>query len=226
MFVTRNSRCAMSHSSKPILILFLSVQLDSTERSPNFASPSMGNNHRPRRWSWTSAIIGAATTAAAAAILIAKPKDPTFSLISINLTKLHLNFPFLDADLILTVHSTNPNIVSVRYSSTTMSILYDDSLLGSAIIDAGEHAARSCRVLRLPATVKGMELASKGKRFLEDLGKREMELGTEIEFDGVARVGWWGRRFRVKVDSRVVVDPVLLDVIEQENRSKIELFNV
>lgn len=51
-----------------------------------------------------------------------------------------------------------------------------------------------------------------------------MELDASVEIEGVARVLWWGHKFRVHVRSHVTVDPVLLDIIEQENKSEIEVF--
>ncbi|KAI3420547.1 WHy domain-containing protein [Psidium guajava] len=176
------------------------------------------------KWSWTSALIGAASASAAAAVFLAKPKDPTFTLISISLTSFKLKPPVLEAELLLTVHVTNPNVAPVHYSSTTMSILYDGSPLGSADVTAGSQPPRSCQVLRLPARLDGVELAHHAGRFFADVARREMVLDAKLDVAGVARVLWWDHRFRVHVDSHVTVDPVFLDVIEQENRSELELF--
>ncbi|KAK9938969.1 hypothetical protein M0R45_015679 [Rubus argutus] len=73
---------------------------------------------RPRevKWSWSSALIGAASAVAATALLSAKPKDPTFHLVSFKLTSFKLNIPVLDANVMLTVHVTNPNITPIHYS--------------------------------------------------------------------------------------------------------------
>ncbi|GKE69786.1 hypothetical protein Tco_1527858, partial [Tanacetum coccineum] len=84
------------------------------------------------KWSWTSALVGAATATATAALISAKPKDPTFHLISIKITSFKLSIPLVDAEVVLTVHVTNPNAVPIHYSSTQMSIFYAGSLLGSA----------------------------------------------------------------------------------------------
>ncbi|XP_030522234.1 uncharacterized protein LOC115735241 [Rhodamnia argentea] len=176
------------------------------------------------KWSWTSALIGAASASAATAVFLAKPKDPTFQLISISLTSFKLNLPVLDAELLLTVHVTNPNVAPVHYSSTTMSILYDGSPLGSAEVAAGSQPPRSCQLLRLPARLDGVELAHRAGRFFADVARREMVLDAKLDVAGVARVLWWDHRFRVRMDSHVTVDPVFLDVIEQENRSELEVF--
>lgn len=187
---------------------------------------SMPKDKNKVNWSWTSAAFGAAAAAATAALVAAKPRDPSFELISIDLTSFKLNFPAVDAELILTVHITNPNIVGIHYDSTAMSIFYDGSLLGSAQLDAGSQPARSCRILRLPARLSGLELlAYHAKRFLSDVASREMVLDAAVDVDGAARVlGLWDHRFRVHVDSHLSVDPVFLDVIEQENKSEMELF--
>ncbi|KAF7823218.1 late embryogenesis abundant hydroxyproline-rich glycoprotein [Senna tora] len=176
------------------------------------------------KWSWSSAIVGAASAVAATAILSAKPKDPTFHLISINFTSFKLNLPVLDAELILTVHVTNPNITPIHYSSTSMSIFYQGSLLGSAQVQAGSQPPRSCQLLRLPARLGGLELAHHAARFVSDVAKREMVLDAAVDIGGTAKVLWWDHRFKVHVDSHVTVDPVFLDVIDQENSSELELF--
>ncbi|XP_021887467.1 LOW QUALITY PROTEIN: uncharacterized protein LOC110806825 [Carica papaya] len=113
---------------------------------------------KDQKWSWSCALAGAASAAAVVSLISAKPKDPTFHLISISLTSLKLNLPVLDIGLVLTVHVTNPNITAVNYSSTTMSIFYDGSLLGSADVKAGSQPPRSCEVLRLPARLDSLEL--------------------------------------------------------------------
>ena len=175
-------------------------------------------------WSWTSAIVGAATAAATAALISAKPKDPTFHLISIKITSFKLSIPLIDAEVILTVHVTNPNAVPVHYSSTQMSIFYAGSLLGSAQVSAGSQPPRSCQLLHLPARLSSKELAAHALRVAADVGKREMVLDATVDIEGVARMGWWGHRFRVHVDSHVIVDPVFLDIIDQENKSDLDLF--
>ncbi|KAF7153259.1 hypothetical protein RHSIM_Rhsim01G0204700 [Rhododendron simsii] len=177
-------------------------------------------------WSWTSALVGAASATAAAAIISAKPRDPTFHVISITLNSLKLNFPVLDAELILTIHITNPNIVPIHYSSTEMSIFYDGSLLGSAHIDAGSQPAKSGRILRLPARLNGLELAHHAAKFFADVRQREMVLDAAVDIQGAAKVLWWDHKFKVHVDSHVVVDPVFLDVIDQENKAEMEVLLV
>ncbi|XP_057534071.1 uncharacterized protein LOC130812575 [Amaranthus tricolor] len=179
---------------------------------------------KAQKWNWISALVGATTAATTAALIAAKPRDPAFELISIDLTAFKLNFPALDAELTLTVHVNNPNIVAIHYNSTTMSICYDGSLLGSARLEAGSQPARSCRLLRLPARLSGLELLANHKnQFLSDVAKREMVIDAAVDINGAAKVLWWDHKFRVHVDSRVSVDPVFLDVIDQENRAEMEL---
>ncbi|KAL5579768.1 hypothetical protein UlMin_015697 [Ulmus minor] len=176
------------------------------------------------KWSWSSALIGAASAVAATAIVAAKPKDPTFHLISINLTSLKLKLPVVDTELILTVHVTNPNIVPIQYSSTTMSIFYQGSLLGSADVQAGSQPPRSCQLLRLPAKLNGLQLAHHAARFVADVTRREMVLHAAVDIGGTARVLCWDHKFKVHVDSHVTVDPLFLDVIDQENKSALDIF--
>ncbi|KAK4780146.1 hypothetical protein SAY87_016252 [Trapa incisa] len=146
----------------------------------------MGRNVR---WSWGSALIGAASAGAAAALFQAKPKDPTFHLISISFTSFKLNVPVLDAE-----------------------------------VSAGHQSPRSCQLLRLPARLDGMELAHHAAKFLADVARREMVLEARVMIEGTAKVLWWNHRFKVHVESHVTVDPVFLDVIDQENRSELDVF--
>ncbi|WCJ41842.1 Late embryogenesis abundant (LEA) hydroxyproline-rich glycoprotein family [Euphorbia peplus] len=176
------------------------------------------------KWSWTSALAGALSATAVSTLLAAKPKDPTFELMAIDFTSFKLNLPVLDAELLLTVHVSNPNLVSVNYSSSTMSILYGGTLLGSAQVAADSQAAKSCKMLRLEARLDGLQLAHHAKKFLSDVAAREMVLDAEVNLEGAAKVLWWDHRFKFHVDSHVTVDPLFLDVIDQENRSHLDLF--
>ncbi|XP_031251705.1 uncharacterized protein LOC116109613 [Pistacia vera] len=176
------------------------------------------------KWSWTSAFVGAAAATVATAVFRAKPKDPTFHLISIKLTSFKLKLPVADADLILTIHVTNPNITPINYSSTTMSIFYEGSLLGSGPVKAGSQPARSCQLLQIPARLDGLELTHHAAKFFGDVAKREMVLDAKVDIAGMAKVLWWDHKFKVHVDSHVTVDPVFLDIIDQENKSQLELF--
>ncbi|XP_058107293.1 uncharacterized protein LOC131250908 [Magnolia sinica] len=178
---------------------------------------------RIKRWSWSSALIGAASAAATAAIIVGKPRDPNFQLISISLTSFKLNLPLLDVELILTVHVTNPNIVPIDYAPSSVSIFYDGSLLGSAELQAGSQPPNSCRLIRLPARLHGVELAHHAAKFLSDVANREMVLDAAVDIHGTAKVMWWAHRFKAHVDSHVIVDPVFLDVIHQENHSEVDL---
>ncbi|PON65438.1 Late embryogenesis abundant (LEA) hydroxyproline-rich glycoprotein family [Parasponia andersonii] len=123
------------------------------------------------KWSWVSALINAASAMAVTAIIVAKPKNLNFHLISINLTSFKLNFPVLDIELIPIVH-----------------------------------------------------LAHHVNWFFSDVAKREMVLGAVVDIEGTTKVLWWDHKFKVHVDSRLIVDPVFLDVIDQEHRSELEIF--
>ncbi|KAK9127811.1 hypothetical protein Syun_016608 [Stephania yunnanensis] len=137
------------------------------------------------RWRSTAVVGGISAAAAAAALVtLARPRDPSFELVSITLTSFKLNFPVIDTELILTVHVTNPNLVPIHYSSTTMSIFYDGSPLGSAAVESGSQPPRSCKLLHLPARLDGLELAHHGVKFLADVAKREMVLDAKVDIEG------------------------------------------
>ncbi|CAD5191919.1 unnamed protein product [Musa acuminata subsp. malaccensis] len=178
---------------------------------------------RQRGWSWSSALVGAASAAAATVVVLGRPRDPTFHLISITLSSFRLNLPLLDVDLTLTVHVTNPNLVPIHYASAIISIFYAGSHLGSALLHAGSQPAMSCQLLHLPARLYGLELAHHVPRLLADAARRQMTLDASVDISGTAQVLWWAHRFSVHVDSHVVVDPIFLDVIDQENHSETHL---
>lgn len=105
-----------------------------------------------------------------------------------------------------------------------MSIFYNGSLLGSAEVQAGSQPPKSCQLLRLPARLDGLQLAHHAATFVADVAKREMVLDAAVDIAGAARILWWDHKFKVHVDSRVTVDPVFLDVIDQENKLEMEIF--
>ncbi|KAF3778220.1 hypothetical protein EJ110_NYTH41889 [Nymphaea thermarum] len=176
-----------------------------------------------------AARVAAVIGGAAALVLAVRPKDPQFELLSINLTGFRLRFeppsllPLLDIGLVLTVHATNPNVVGVRYSRSTMAIFYRGSLLGEAHVCAGEQRRNACRILHLPGKLNGLEMAHQLAALASDLARREMELAAETRIKGWANLLGWAHRFRIDVHSRLKVDPLLLDIMEQENRSRLQL---
>ncbi|KAI3866385.1 hypothetical protein MKW92_038599 [Papaver armeniacum] len=99
-------------------------------------------------------------------------------------------------------------MVPIKYSSSSMSIFYHGSFLGSAHILAGSHPPKSCQLLKLPARLH-----------------LKLVLDAAVDIGGTAKVLWWDHRFNVHVDSHFVVDPVFLDVIDQQNKAKLQLFS-
>lgn len=173
-------------------------------------------------WSWPSALAGAAVTATAAALLVAAPRDPSFQVISISFTSFNLQFPLLDAELVLTVHVCNPNLVPISLGPSFVSLLYDGAVLGTAKIEPGHQSARSCRVVGLRARLDSVELGDHAIRFLADVARRKMALDATVEMVGTAKVMGWTRRFKVKANyGRVEVDPVFLGAIEEKNHLRL-----
>lgn len=103
-----------------------------------------------------------------------------------------------------------------------MSIFYEGSLLGTAQVQEGSQPAMSCRMLKLPARLDGLKLDRHGPRLLSDVTRRGMVLDAVVDIRGTAKVLWWDHRFNVHVDTHLLVDPVTLDVIEQESKAKLK----
>ena len=50
-----------------------------------------------------------------------------------------------------------------------------------------------------------------------------MVLDATVDIGGTAKVLWWQHKFMVRVDSRITVDPVFLDVNDQKNAAEMEV---
>ncbi|GLT71926.1 hypothetical protein SLA2020_439080 [Shorea laevis] len=96
-------------------------------------------------------------------------------------------------------------------------------LAGSAQVQAGSQSPRSCQLLRLPARLQGLQLAHHAARFIADVARREMVLDAAVDIAGTAKVLWWDHKFKVHVESRVTVDPVFFEVIDQDIKSETEV---
>ncbi|KAJ3691623.1 hypothetical protein LUZ61_020787 [Rhynchospora tenuis] len=176
------------------------------------------------KWDWGSAFAGAACATATLTAVWARPRNPTFHLISISLSSFHLNLPLLDLELMLTVHVTNPNPVAIQYQPASISISYSGTHLGTAQLEAGSQSANSCQILQLAARLDGLEMAHHARAILADVARRNMVLDSTVDIKGFAQVWWWAHKFSVHVDSHVVVDPVFLEVVEQQNHSETQVY--
>ncbi|KAF6156313.1 hypothetical protein GIB67_013757 [Kingdonia uniflora] len=175
-----------------------------------------------KKVNWASTFLGGASATAIAILLFGKPRDPTFEIVTIKSKSLKLQT--LQQDLILTVHLTNPNIVPINYSSSSIDIFYHGSILGSGKVQAGSQPPKSCQLLKLQARLHGLRLANHISRFVSDVAKREMVLDATLDIKGTAKVlWWWDRKFEVHLDSCLTIDPIDLDVIEQDNRTAMKL---
>nr|WIW57629.1 late embryogenesis abundant protein LEA59 [Pinus tabuliformis] len=142
-----------------------------------------------------------------------RPRDPVFEVLSIDLKGFKLGFntdsfipvPVIDVELSISVKVTNPNVAPIEYSCATMCIYYRDSLIGQAQANGWIG----------------------GKQHLKDLAKdvkkREMCLKSVVSIKGVAKVWKWGHKFEVDVESLIKVDPIFMDVIDQENKAHLQL---
>lgn len=161
-----------------------------------------------------------------AALYTIRPKDPVFEVLAINLKGFKLNvntdslnpLAFIDVELSMSIKVTNPNLVPIEHKSTVMCIYYKDSLLGQAQVPEGSQEANCSEVLEVPAKIDGMEVTQHLKDFVKDVSRREMDLRSVVNIKGSAWFWKWGHKFEVIVESHIKVDPIFLNVIEQENK--------
>ncbi|KAL2610660.1 hypothetical protein R1flu_029233 [Riccia fluitans] len=176
-------------------------------------------------------MIAGAGSAAGACLYAIRPRDPVFEVMSIELKGFNLRFctdsPMLmavvDVELTLAIKVTNDNVAPIEYSSTIMDVFYRGSLLGQAKVEEGSQAARSSKVIYVPCKLDGLEMTNHVKDLFKDVTKREMTLHSVVTIAGRARVWKWTHNFEVHVTSDIKVDPIFLDVIEQENKVEMEL---
>ncbi|KAF6986196.1 hypothetical protein CFC21_003983, partial [Triticum aestivum] len=84
--------------------------------------------------------LAGAITRAAGVLVLCRPTEPSFELISTSLSAFHFRPPAaLDIGLTLTVNATSPSVVPVRYGASNVSILHVGALLGTARLDAGQQ---------------------------------------------------------------------------------------
>uniref|UniRef100_A0A0D6R2Z7 Water stress and hypersensitive response domain-containing protein n=1 Tax=Araucaria cunninghamii TaxID=56994 RepID=A0A0D6R2Z7_ARACU len=175
--------------------------------------------------------LGLAVGGAGALLFRIRPREPVFEVICINLKGLKLRvstesllpLAVIDLEVIISIKVTNPNVAPIEYKSTVMDIYYRGSLLGQAQVPAGSQGANSSEILEVPAKMDGLEATQHLKDLAKDVAKREMTIRAVVTIEGSAWMWKWGHRFAVRVDSEIKVDPILLDVIEQENKVHLEL---
>lgn len=168
---------------------------------------------------------------AGATLIAVWPKDPQFEVVKINLSGFKLRFvtdsPFLvavvDLQLTLSIKVTNKNIVGIQYGDTTMNIFYKDTLLGKAQVASGKQGPRSEKILEVPARMDGLEVSGHVRDLMSDVANRRMALRSIVLIPGEARLGFIRHPFQCRVESDLFVDPISFDIIDQDNRVKLEL---
>lgn len=179
----------------------------------------------------TAGAIVVSCAVAAATLFRLRPRDPIFEVLSITFKGFKFRFctdsPLLlavvDAELTLSIKVTNPNVLPIEYTSTVMDIFYHGDLLGQAKVQEGSQGANSQEVLDVTAKLDGLEMTNHLKQLLLDVRNREMTLHSVVTIKGNARLWKWTHRFEVYVNSNIKVDPIFLDVLEQENNVHMEL---
>ncbi|GLJ54280.1 hypothetical protein SUGI_1164410 [Cryptomeria japonica] len=175
--------------------------------------------------------LGLAIGTVGALLYFLRPKDPIFQVMSIHLKGFKLRFctisglpaAVIDVELTINIKVTNPNAAPIEYKSTIMDIYYNNSLLAQAQVPAGSQGANSCEIMEVPAKMDGLQVTQHLKHLIGDIAAREMSLRAVVTINGSAWLWKWGRAFQVQVHAHIKVDPLLLDVIEQENKVHLQL---
>ncbi|CAM6099970.1 unnamed protein product [Calypogeia fissa] len=159
-----------------------------------------------------------------------RPRDPVFEVVAISLKGFNLRFctdsPMLmaviDVELTLSIKVTNDNVAPIEYTSTIMDIYYRGNLLGQAQVKEGTQEAKSSKVLEVPCKLDGLEMTNHVTDLFKDVTKREMNLHSVVTIAGRARLWKWTHNFEVHVTSEIKVDPIFLNIIDQENKVEME----
>jgi len=160
-----------------------------------------------------------------------RPRDPIFEVVSIDISGFKLNwatesmipYAVVDVALTLKIKVINPNVTPIQYTSTTMDIFYRGTLMGQATVKAGSQEARSEQVIEVPAKLDGLKMTNHVKDLFQDVTKREMVMNSVVTIAGDAVVWKLKHHFEVKVNSDIKVDPVFLNVLDQDNRVEMAL---
>ncbi|MCO5601348.1 hypothetical protein L7F22_055468 [Adiantum nelumboides] len=136
-----------------------------------------------------------------------RPRDPIFEVLGIKFkgfkfricTDSPLLLAVIDAELVLSIKVTNPNVLPIEYTSTIMDIFYEGDLLGQAKVDEGNQGANSQEVLEVPAKLDGLEMTNHLKQLLSDVRNREMTLHSVVTIKGNARLWKWTHPFEVSL---------------------------
>lgn len=166
-----------------------------------------------------------------AALYAIRPRDPVFEVLSIHVKGFKLSFntdsfiplAFIDVELSISIKVSNPNLTPIEHKSTVMCIYYKGYLLGQAQVPEGSQGANSSEILEVPAKIAGVDVTQHLKDLVTDVRRREMDLRSVVNIKGSAWLWKWGHKFEVVVESHIKVDPIFLDVIEQDNRVRLEL---
>eukprot|EP00850_Spirogloea_muscicola_P012909 SM000085S23259 [mRNA] locus=s85:367464:368379:+ [translate_table: standard] len=188
----------------------------------------------PPRKSGTAATAGgllALAGGAAAGLWYARPRDPVFEVVDVALrgfsmrwcTDSPLILAVVDVELTLAIRVGNRNVVPITYADTTMDIFYRGQLLGQAQVPSGGQGARSERVMELPCKLDGLEISSHMLALISDVAARKMTIHSLVTISGEAHLLFLRHTFKIYVDSDLDIDPVMLNVLDQENRVNLEL---
>eukprot|EP00850_Spirogloea_muscicola_P000397 SM000001S04799 [mRNA] locus=s1:2202731:2203664:- [translate_table: standard] len=191
----------------------------------------------PPRKSGTAAKAGGLLALAGGAVVglwYARPRDPLFEVVDVALrgfsmrwcTDSPLILAVVDVELTLAIRVVNRNVVPITYADTTMDIFYRGQLLGQAQVPSGGQGARSEHVMELPCKLDGLEISSHMLALLSDVAARKMTIHSLVTISGEARLLFLRHTFKIYVDSDLDIDPVMLNVLDQENRVSLELGKV
>jgi hypothetical protein len=90
-------------------------------------------------------------------------------------------------------------------------------------VDSGSQEAKSEQVMEVPAKLDGLKMTNHLKDLFADVTKREMTLNSVVTISGCAVVWRLKHNFEVRVNSDIKVDPVFLQILDQENRVELDL---
>ncbi|XP_016454179.1 uncharacterized protein LOC107778437 [Nicotiana tabacum] len=162
------------------------------------------------------------------AFTVFKAKDPTIRMDSIRFTGLSslTSSSNLQTNVNITVSADlsikNPNAVSLKFSSATTSLMYDDRVIAEAFTPPGNAKARRTFQMTVNVTVMTEKLVGI-PRLASDLVARELPLSMSTSIKGRVKIVVIKKSVGIRMNCSMVVDLQTQEVKNMDCKRKVSL---